>query len=84
MRSGEAFAAHSVVMAGLDPAIHALTSKQRKTWITGSSPVMTVEDVTRGEGVSTKGGFSLSRKGLTEGLRSKLERRSSLAALPLY
>jgi hypothetical protein len=33
----------SFVMAGLDPAIHVLVSakKKRKTWITGTSPVMT-------------------------------------------
>ena len=30
------------VMAGLVPAIHAFQRQQRKTWITGSSPVMTV------------------------------------------
>jgi long-chain acyl-CoA synthetase len=30
-------------MAGLDPAIHVFTSRQRsKTWITGKSPVMTI------------------------------------------
>jgi hypothetical protein len=31
-------------MAGLDPAIHVFVSRQRKskTWITGTSPVMTV------------------------------------------
>ena len=30
-------------MAGLDPAIHVFTSRQRsKTWITGTSPVMTI------------------------------------------
>jgi hypothetical protein len=28
-------------MAGLDPAIHVFVSKKSKTWITGSSPVMT-------------------------------------------
>jgi hypothetical protein len=35
-------------MAGLDPAIHVFVSRQEsKTWITGTSPVMTV-------GVETK------------------------------
>jgi hypothetical protein len=30
-------------MAGLDPAIHVFTLRQEsKTWITGSSPVMTM------------------------------------------
>src|SRR4051812_49965906 len=35
-------------MAGLDPAIHVfcLTRKESKTWITGTSPVMTVPDQT--------------------------------------
>jgi hypothetical protein len=32
----------SFVMAGLDPAIHVFSSLTRsKTWITGTSPVMT-------------------------------------------
>jgi hypothetical protein len=32
-------------MAGLDPAIHVFVSnmKESKTWITGSSPVMTAD-----------------------------------------
>jgi hypothetical protein len=30
-------------MAGLDPAIHVLSpAKKSKTWITGTSPVMTI------------------------------------------
>jgi hypothetical protein len=29
------------VMAGLDPAIHAFVFQESKTWITGTSPVMT-------------------------------------------
>jgi hypothetical protein len=32
-----------VVMAGLDPAIHVFASGESKTWITGTSPVMTVK-----------------------------------------
>ncbi len=32
-------------MAGLDPAIHDFTSIVSKAWITGSSPVMTIECV---------------------------------------
>jgi len=28
-------------MAGLDPAIHVLGRQKSKTWITGTSPVMT-------------------------------------------
>jgi hypothetical protein len=30
-----------IVMAGLDPAIHVFVVKESKTWITGTSPVMT-------------------------------------------
>jgi hypothetical protein len=36
----------SIVMAGLDPAIHG--SLLRKAWITGTSPVMTALDGTSG------------------------------------
>jgi hypothetical protein len=32
-------------MAGLDPAIHVFANKERKTWITGTSPVMTIVHV---------------------------------------
>jgi hypothetical protein len=31
----------SFVMAGLDPAIHVFGATKSKTWITGTSPVMT-------------------------------------------
>jgi hypothetical protein len=37
-------AIHRVVMPGLDPGIHAVTSQQAETpveWIAGSSPAMT-------------------------------------------
>jgi hypothetical protein len=35
-------------MAGLDPAIHVfLLSRHLKAWITGTSPVMTIECVDR-------------------------------------
>jgi hypothetical protein len=37
--------ATSLVMAGLVPAIHVLGPKVRKTWIPGTSPGMTFEDV---------------------------------------
>jgi hypothetical protein len=33
-------------MAGLDPAIHVFVVTKRKTWITGTSPVMTKRDLT--------------------------------------
>jgi len=32
-------------MAGLDPAIHVFLHLASETWITGSSPVMTIADV---------------------------------------
>jgi hypothetical protein len=36
--------AYRFVMAGLVPAIHALLSRNRKTWMPGTSPGMTAEN----------------------------------------
>ena len=38
-------AVSQAVIAGLDPAIHDLLLLQEKTWITGTSPVMTIVGV---------------------------------------
>jgi hypothetical protein len=38
---------HSVVMAGLVPAIHVFLEKRSKTWMPGTRPGMTPETVAR-------------------------------------
>jgi hypothetical protein len=38
---------YQLVLAGLDPAIHVFACKESKTWITGTSPVMTIHVETK-------------------------------------
>ena len=47
-------------MAGFVPAIHAFRRRRRKTWITGSSPVMTVGDCIKRDNAMAATGFAYS------------------------